>query len=90
LDDEDKGFYQKYFISIFIITSHRDNGNVYEFLENNKFFYFENLNVCFQNDLTVIDSKGKIIKKDKTSILKCPNGTGGVFQTFHQYRLGTQ
>ena len=69
------------------MTSHRDNDTVYNFLEEKNFFNYENLSVCFQNDLTVIDNKGKLILKDKVSILKCPNGSGGIFNTMQKYNL---
>lgn len=60
---------------------------VYEFLEDNDFFQHENMSVCFQQDLTVVDNNGKMIMKDKTSILKCPTGTGGIFSTMQKYNL---
>ena len=78
----------EYPISIFVITSHRDNKQVNKFLNEEHFFFYQNLYVCFQNDLTVIDNRGKMILKDKTSVLKCPNGTGGVFKTILKYNLG--
>ena len=76
-----------YPISVFIVTSYRDHNIVYDFIESKKFFNYENLNVCFQQDLTVIDEDGKLIMKDKTSIIKCPNGTGGIFNTMQTYNL---
>ena len=75
-------------ISIYVITSHRDNEMVQEYLERNNFFYYNNLNACFQNDLAIIDSSGKMALKNKTSVLKCPNGSGGVFKTILKYDLG--
>lgn len=74
-------------ISIFIITSFRDNDWVYDFLEQKDFFQHENMSVCFQQDLTVIDEDGKMILKDATSILKSPMGTGGIFPTMQKYNL---
>jgi UDP-N-acetylglucosamine pyrophosphorylase len=82
-----KEILDKYPISIFIITSFRDNDMVYEFLEKNNFFQHANLSVCFQQDLTVIDNHGKMFLKNKTSILKCPTGTGGIFSTMQKYNL---
>jgi UDP-N-acetylglucosamine pyrophosphorylase len=79
---------ERFPISIFIITSYRDNDAVYNFLESKNFFQHENLSVCYQQDLTVIDNFGKMILKDKTSILKCPTGSGGIFTTMQKYNLG--
>lgn len=78
---------ERYPISIFIVTSYRDNDTVYNFLESKNFFQHENLSICYQNDLTVIDNFGKMILKDKMSILKCPTGTGGIFSTMQKYNL---
>jgi UDP-N-acetylglucosamine pyrophosphorylase len=60
---------------------------IYNFLEENYFFQHANLSICFQQDLTVIDNYGKMILKNKTSILKCPTGTGGIFSTMQKYKL---
>ena len=46
-----------------------------------------NLYACFQEDLAVINKKGKVVLQDKTSILKCQNGSGGAFKTFLNYKL---
>ena len=81
---------ERFPISIFIITSHRDNDTVYNFLESKNFFQHENLSVCYQEDLTVIDNFGKMKMKDKTSILKCPTGTGGIFSTMQKYKLSRE
>lgn len=48
---------------------------------------YNNLNACFQNDLAILDNRGKMVLKDRTSVLKCPNGTGGVFKTIPKYDL---
>lgn len=78
---------EMYPISVFVVTSHRDNDKVYDYIEQNKFFGIENLQICYQQDLTVIDNQGKLIRKDRVSILKCPNGTGGIFNTMNNYNL---
>lgn len=77
-----------YPISIFVITSYRDNEVVHDYLNKHNFFMYNNLNACFQNDLAIIDEEGKMVLKDKTSVLKCPNGSGGVFKTILNYDLG--
>ena len=77
-----------YPISIFVITSSRDEPVIIKFLKTNNFYHYENLSVCFQDDLAIINRKGKVVLKDKKSVLKNPNGTGGVFKTMMKYGLG--
>jgi UDP-N-acetylglucosamine pyrophosphorylase len=60
---------------------------VISFLKKKNFFEMNNLCVCFQDDLAIVNKKGKIVLKDETSILKCPNGSGGVFKTILKYEL---
>jgi putative uridylyltransferase len=77
----------EYPISIFIVTSYRDYDQVNNFLEKKNNFFYDNLYVCHQNDLAVVDQRGKMVFKDKTSVVKCPNGSGGVFKTILKYNL---
>ena len=78
----------EYPISIFIVTSFRDYDRVNKYLDTKNNFFYDNLYVCHQNDLAVVDKRGKMLLKDRVSVLKCPNGSGGVFKTILKYDLG--
>lgn len=77
----------KYPISIYIITSSKDEQAIITYLKQKKFYEYTNLSVCFQDDLAILDKRGKLILENKTSILKAPNGSGGVFKTILKYGL---
>ena len=69
------------------MASRRDKKTIIDFLKSKRFYDYTNLSVCFQDDLAIISKKGKVILKDKTSLLKSPNGSGGVFKTILRYSL---
>jgi hypothetical protein len=70
-----------------VITSSKDEQVMLRHLRSKRFYGMNNLYACFQEDLAVINKKGKVVLKDNTSILKCQNGSGGVFKTFLKYEL---
>lgn len=61
---------------------------VLKHLKAKDFYRYENLCFCVQDDFAVLDQAGKVMLRDRSSILKSPEGSGGVFKTFLKYDLG--
>lgn len=69
------------YVPWYIMTSHTNNKATVKFFEDNNLFNYpkEKIKFFIQDELPMIDIKGKIIMGSKSSIKMGANGSGGVF-----------
>ena len=65
----------------FIMTSEENHNETVEFFEENNYFEYSKSKVHFfkQKEMPMLDSSGKLMFKNKDTILEASDGNGGVF-----------
>lgn len=71
----------------YIMTSHINHADTVEFFKQNDYFGYGEENVVFfpQTVVPAMDKSGKLLLGDKCSILKSPNGNGGLFASLANF-----
>ena len=75
----------KYNVTIpwYIMTSRENNEDTIKFFEENNYFDYgkENIKFFIQDDLAMVDEKGKMFIDEEGKIKKASNGHGGIFNS---------
>ena len=86
-----KEIYDKYniYIPIYIMTSSSNYKDTINYFNEKNYFNYPKDKIKFfmQNDLPILDIKGKILLKNKYNILFGPNGNGDVFKSLKNNNL---
>ena len=86
-----KEVYTKYgiYISLYIMTNKEYYNEIISFFKENNYFDYphEKINIFLQNELPILDVDGKILLKNKYSILFGPNGNGDVFESMKKNNI---
>ena len=86
-----KEIYKKYnvYINLYIMTSSLNNKKTINFFKDNNYFNYPKENIKFfkQDNLPILDIKGKILLKNKYSIVFGPNGNGDVYKSLKDNKL---
>ena len=77
------------YIPLYIMTSTSNYKDTLNYFKNNNYFNYPKSKIKFfkQNDLPILDIKGKILLKNKYNILFGPNGNGDVFYSLKNNNL---
>jgi len=86
-----KETYNKYnvYINLYIMTNTENYNDIIEFFKENNYFNYpkENINFFIQDNLPILDMDGKLLLKDKNTLLVGPNGNGNVFKSLKKSNL---
>ena len=76
-------------IRLYIMTNKENNKDITDFFEENNYFNYnkEYIKIFIQDELPILDTKGKLLLKTKSEILTGPNGNGNVFKALKDNNL---
>lgn len=77
------------YINMYIMTSSLNNDQILDYFKEHDYFNYPKDKIHFfkQDELPILDIKGKILLKDKSHILFGPNGNGNVFEALKKANL---
>lgn len=86
-----KDAYNKYnvYINLYVMTNSDNHDVIKNFFNDNNYFDYpkDKIHFFIQGNLPIVDVKGKLMLKDKTTLLLGPNGNGDVFNALKQSGL---
>lgn len=76
-------------IKLYIMTGKNNNEDTIKFFKDNNYFNYgkDNIKIFVQDELPILNTKGKILLKSKNEILFGPNGNGDVFASLKRNNL---
>lgn len=86
-----KSIYKKYnvYINLYIMTNSSTHAEIINFFETHKYFGYDKSKIKFfvQKDLSLLNSKGKLLLNSKNSLWFVPNGNGNVYESLKNHDL---
>lgn len=76
-----------FYVPWYIMTSPENHNDTLAFFKENNYFDYESIHFFKQKEIPALNSKRKILLKNKKEILFVPNGNGGVFKSLFEEGL---
>lgn len=77
------------YTNLYIMTNDEYDSVIKDFFKDNNYFDYNKESIHFfkQDNLPILDTKGKLLLSKKNEILKGPNGNGDIFEALKRYNM---